>query len=165
MFRVSNLVLPSLIWSPTASSLSTPVVFYFKNAIFCDVMPCGSYKNRRFGGTYCRVLQLLVLVGVIPSSNILFTPVMEAIRSSEKSVLKIATLLNIPEDGILHSRCREYFKSYTAVISLSTTDRYNVFREVRTSNLTQQSYPLAQLTDTVFSARYGSQILHSNYIP
>jgi hypothetical protein len=24
-----------------------------KNADFWDVMPCGSYKNRLFGGTYC----------------------------------------------------------------------------------------------------------------
>jgi hypothetical protein len=23
-----------------------------KNAVFWDVMPCGSCKNRRFGGTY-----------------------------------------------------------------------------------------------------------------
>jgi hypothetical protein len=24
---------------------------YLKNGVFCDVMPCGSCKNRRFGGT------------------------------------------------------------------------------------------------------------------
>jgi hypothetical protein len=22
-----------------------------KNGVFCDITPCGSYKNRRFGGT------------------------------------------------------------------------------------------------------------------
>jgi hypothetical protein len=127
---------------------------------------------------------------------------MEAIRSSESSVLRGSTRRNITEVGIFHRHRREYLKSYiastgwalqrrldlspvryevgfyipedgflkrhrcenlksyTAIISLSTTGRYSVFREVRTSNLTQQSYPLAQLTDTVFSVRYESQMLH-----
>jgi hypothetical protein len=71
----------------------------------------------------------------------------------------------VPEDDIPHSHDRENLKSYTAIISLSTTDRYSVFREVRTSNLTEQSFPSAQLTDTVFSVRYEPQILHSNHIP
>jgi hypothetical protein len=90
---------------------------------------------------------------------------METIRYSETSVLTRATRRNISEDGILHSHSRERLKYYVAIISISTTDRYSVFREVRTSNITQQSYPLAQLTDTVFSVRYELQILHSNHIP
>jgi hypothetical protein len=90
---------------------------------------------------------------------------MEAIRSSETSVLTRSTRCHISENGILHSRRREDLKSYTEIISLSTNNRYSVFREVRSSNLTQQSYPLAQLTDTVFSVRYEPQILYSNHIP
>jgi hypothetical protein len=85
---------------------------------------------------------------------------MQAIRSSETPVLTRAILCNIPEDGILHSHRRENIKSYAAITSLSTTERYSVFYEVRTSSLTQQSYPLAQLKDTVFSVRYEPQILH-----
>jgi hypothetical protein len=57
-----------------------------KNAVFWDVTPCGSCKNRRFGGKYCLhhqskenhrarinisiVLQLLFTANVVPSSVI-----------------------------------------------------------------------------------------------
>jgi hypothetical protein len=49
------------------------------------------------------VFLLLVTDNVIPSSPILVFLIMEAIRSSETSVLTRATLHNIPEDGIFQS--------------------------------------------------------------
>jgi hypothetical protein len=51
------------------------------------------------------LLNLLVNVNVVPSSPILFTLMIEAIRSSKTSVLRRATRRHIPEDGILHSHC------------------------------------------------------------
>jgi hypothetical protein len=64
-----------------------------KNAVFWGIMPCGSCNNQ------CCVLQLLVTAN-IPSSLILVTLMMEAIRSSEMSVITRVTWRNTPEDGI-----------------------------------------------------------------
>jgi hypothetical protein len=56
------------------------------------------------------VLQLLVTANVVPSSTIVVTLMMEAIHSSETSVLTRAT-----RRYIHHSHRRENFKSYIAL--------------------------------------------------
>jgi hypothetical protein len=95
-----------------------------KNAIFCDVTQCGTCKSRRFGGTdrlrhqyyvytvFLPSVRRLLVTAIVPSSSILVTLILEAIRSSETSVLKTATQHDTPEDGILHSHRRENIKSY-----------------------------------------------------
>jgi hypothetical protein len=66
-------------------------------------------------GTTLAVISLRRLLGtaiVVPISHIVVTLMMEAILSSEMSVLTRATRRNIPEDFILHSHIRENLKSY-----------------------------------------------------
>jgi hypothetical protein len=82
-----------------------------KNIVFWDVTPCGSCKNRCFEGT-CRLHhqgdknriarnnvsseRLLVTACVAPSSLIFITLMMEALRSSETSILTRAIRRHIP---------------------------------------------------------------------
>jgi hypothetical protein len=82
------------------------------------VAPCSFCKSRRLGGTFRlhphgdkiflrSVNRLLVTANVAPSSLILVTLMVEALRSSETSVLARAIRRNIPENNILHSHRRE----------------------------------------------------------
>jgi hypothetical protein len=70
------------------------------------------------------VLQLLFTANFVPILLIPSTPMMEAICTSETPVLTRAAQRHIPEDGILHSYCRENLKSYIAITGWALYRRY-----------------------------------------
>jgi hypothetical protein len=74
-------------------------------------MPCGSCKNRFFGGTY-HLVQLLVTADIFLNSVILFTLVMKDTRSSDALFLTIITRCLIQEHCCLHRYRRENFKPH-----------------------------------------------------
>jgi hypothetical protein len=61
------------------------------------------------------VLRLLVTSNVVPSSAIPVSLMMEAIRSSESSILIRAARRQIPEDGIFIATPASNLKSYIAL--------------------------------------------------
>jgi hypothetical protein len=71
--------------------------------------------------------RLLVTANVLPTSPILVTLMMEALSSSETSVLTTPTLRNIPESGVLHSHSRENLKSYMETDPVTGTVCFLVF--------------------------------------
>jgi hypothetical protein len=123
-------------------------VYIMKNAVFWDVGPCSSCVNRRFGGKYRPHLHgassqktaffkvtavktyIVFFYGEATHRHIRFTLKMEAIRSSETSVLTISTRRHIPEDVILHSHRCENLKSYMCSLAstcLSDQKRQNFY--------------------------------------
>jgi hypothetical protein len=87
--------------------------------IFWEMTPCGSHKNRRFGGSYRLHIQgERVRAGTERNGKLLYRRRLEeyeAIRSSETSVLIRATRRHLPEADNHHSHRRGNLKSYTTV--------------------------------------------------
>jgi hypothetical protein len=86
-----------------------------KYAVFWDITPLGSFKNRLIL-FLCSFRRLLVTANVVAISPIFVTPMMEALRFSESSALTSATWRNIPEDGFLYTEYARMFNLTATVV-------------------------------------------------
>jgi hypothetical protein len=102
--------------------------------IFWEMTPCGSYKNSKL--LYRRRLEsppIQELTISLCTCSHLFTLKMEAIRSSETSVLIRATRRHLPEDDNHHSHRRGNLKSNIIFVYFFITKNYynNGFVNIR----------------------------------
>jgi hypothetical protein len=102
-----------------------------KNGVFWDVTPCGSCKNRRFGGTSASVIRV-TRIGELGTAL--------AVTSNTKyffaAVLTIATRSNIPEDSLLLSF------GTLSIVRISTNRKHNVSEtgDVQASPVERQAF-------------------------
>jgi hypothetical protein len=72
------------------------------------------------------IIRVPLVTANVPSWPILVSKMMEAIRSSETSILTRSTRRDIPEDGIVYSNSRESLKSHITFTGWALR-RCNVF--------------------------------------
>jgi hypothetical protein len=102
----------------------------------------------------------LLFTGDVPSSLIVATLMMEAIRSSKTSILAIATRCNIPEDSFLPYLCQTVITLVKLALIRKYCKIYHYIKTLHESVYKRFMYFACRISGTCVCQNSGHQWMH-----